>query len=212
MSLIHCHRVVIAAVLPALLALAGCSDYLADYYYRPRPALVEVPATRPEQPPAVSSLASVIGVHKANANLALPQSVQIRLRLENTGSTPGLICLDPASLQLTTGDLVDFARPLLRPEIFTGILQLGQPMVFDAFFPFPPGHDATNTRLDSLQLKWVIQVGDRHIHEVVDFRRALDYYYYEPTWDPYWNNYYEGYSYWGYPHYGVYGPRLYYRR
>jgi len=200
-------RFLIFVVVPGLFALAGCSDYLPDYYYRPRPALVDVPSTRPDQPPAVSALASVIGIHKPDSKMGIPESVQIRIRVENMGTTPGLVRFDPASLQLTTSDLFDFDRPLLYPATFPDVLPPGQPIVFDAFFPFPPGRDAGNVRLDGLQLQWMVQMGDRHVRQVIDFHREILYYYYEPAWEPYW-----GSPYWGYPRYGVYGGGVIYRR
>jgi len=200
-----CPRLAILAALPVWLAVAGCSDYLSDYYYLPRPALAEVPATQPNQPPAVSTLASVIGIHKADAKPAIPQSVQIRIRLENTGT--GLLHFDPVSLQLTTGDLFEFDHPLL-PEALPNVLQPGQPIAFDVFFPFPPGHDANNVRLDSLQLQWMVQAGDRHIREVINFHRQMEYYYYyQPAWDPY-----ADYPYGYYPRYRYYGGGVIYRR
>jgi hypothetical protein len=61
-----------------------------------------------------------------------------------------------------------------------------QSAVVSAFFPFPPGHSWRNTDLDSLQLKWGVQI-DRHpVGQSVSFHRLYPIRYYYPYPPPFW--------------------------
>ncbi len=181
-----------------LMSAVGCSPYLADYRYVPRPGLVEVPSTQPDQPPLVSAFASVVGVRYADQQQNIPASVQVRLRLDNTSSQS--IVFDPRTLDLVNGSLMRFPPPLLQPVQPTNIDPM-QSAVFDAYFPFPQGYSYDNTDLQSLQLRWTLRLSNRNIGQTVNFRRAVNVYY-----DPYWEA-----PYWGYP-YGGYGGVVIIRR
>lgn len=163
-----------------LLALAvGCSPYEDDFEYAPRPALVEVRSTSPQRGPAVSALVSVIGIRREDRKLGVPESIEIRMRLENNG--PETVVFDPRTLSLTNGRLVPFPPPIVRPP---GPITLAptQSVTLSAFFPLPrtPGHDGD---LDSLELRWIAQVGTQSVSQSASFRRVYPRFYY---YDPYW--------------------------
>jgi hypothetical protein len=61
-----------------------------------------------------------------------------------------------------------------------------QSAVVSAFFPFPPGHSHRNTDLDSLQLKWVVQIDRRPVGQNVSFHRPYPIRYYYPYPPPFW--------------------------
>jgi len=168
--------------------ICGCSSYVGDFQYVPQPALAEIPPNPPDKDPPVSAFASVIGVHRADRDQDIPESVEVRFRLENNG--PHTITFDPESLELMTGDLLAFETPIVHPAHVVTISPSDVVMV-DAFFPFAPRHSYQNTDMSSLQLRWREQIDQSPVAQSTSFRRIYPYhYYYGP--DPYW----------GYPYYG----------
>jgi len=169
----------------SLLLLSGCSAYVGDYDYVPHPALAEIPPNPPDKSPPVSAFATVIGIHRADRDEDVPLSVEVRLRLENNG--PHTITFDPQSMQLSTGDLLDFDPPIVRP-VHIVTLAPSDAAAFDAFFPFPPRHSCDDTGLRSLQLRWREQIDGNPVGQAVSFRRIYPYHYYygDPYWGPYW--------------------------
>jgi len=167
--------------LMALLAvglLGGCSSYY-DIDFAPRPAVSEVRPSGSQQP-AVTGLASVIGVHREDHDLHIPESVEIRLRLENNGQET--LTFDPHSMDLTGADLQPFGPPIVRAPNVT--LNAMQATTLTAFFPLPPRTETGD--LDFLTLRWTIQVGAQQMSQTVNFHRVFHrvYYYDEPYWDP----------------------------
>ena len=168
--------------------LPGCSAYVSDFQYVPHPALAEVPPTPPDKSSPVSAFASVIGVYRGDSKQYIPESVEVRFRLENNGPHP--VYFDPTSLQLATGDLQTFEPPILHPSQ-PATLEPTQLAMYDAFFPFPPGHAYDNMDMRTLQLRWNLKIHGSPVRQIVSFRRIYPYrYYYYP--DPYW----------GYPWFG----------
>jgi len=182
----------IISALFLLTFVVGCSPYLDDFRYVPRPALAEVPATPPQTAPPLSVFASVIGVRYDSPQEQLPDCVEVRLQLNNNG--PQTVTFDPRSMTLSDGTLSAFAPPILRPP-GTVTLSPTQSTSYSAYFPFQPGRDYDNTDLSSLQLRWTVQLDGRNVSQTAIFNRSVRYYYYS---DPY--PYYP-YPYWG-PVYG----------
>jgi hypothetical protein len=171
-------------------ALPGCAQYIGDYQFAPRPMLAQVPATQPGQTPPLTALASVLGVRRTDQEQGIPESVHVRLRLENDG--PGPVNFNPLTLGLTNGVLYRFPTPLTAPAQPVS-LGPGQAAVFDAYFPFLAGQSYRNTDLESLQLRWQVQIAGQVVGQVVSFARVHGRYY-----DPYW----DGYAGYPYPYYG----------
>lgn len=173
---------------PIVLLLMGCSAYVEDFSYAPRPAMAALPPNPLEQAPPFVAMASVIGVRRADSREMLPTSVEVRVRLENPGSQP--VQFDPRTLDLTNGELMKFPPPIARPPDSITINPT-QTVVLSAFFPFPPGTYYGDIDMNSLQLRWQVEVGGKKLPMAVYFQRIYEPYYYNPYWD--------------YPPYGWYG-------
>jgi hypothetical protein len=178
-------------VLLALIVLTvagGCSPYL-DYYYAPRPFVAQVPSTQPSQPPPLDALVAVIGIRREDHKRSTPESVEVRLRLDNNGPEP--VEFDPQSLSLSDAALVAFPAPIL--DIPEG-LRLGpaESATVTALFPFPPGHSHHNTDLSALQVRWLVSIGGRTVGQVVRLQRIYAAYY-----GPYPYPYYYPYPWYG---------------
>ena len=180
-----------AMILAPLVALflGGCSTYIEGYHFVPRPAVALVPGTQPIQPPPSAAIVSVVGVRRGNSSEGVPESVEVRMRLENNG--PETVVFDPKTMELLDGGLLEFPPAMLRPPQPV-TLAPNQAVVIAAFFPFPPGHSYANTDLEQLQLRWRVEVGGQEVGQVADFRRVIREYY-----NPYWDE--------PYPPYGFYG-------
>jgi hypothetical protein len=167
--------------------MVGCSSspYEEGYLYLPRPAVAEVPAPQPNIPPPVSAFASIVGIRNADKNLGMPESVEVRLRVDNNG--PLAIGFDPHSLQLSTGDLFPFPPALIQsPAPVT--LGPGESAFVTANFPFPGGKSYEDFDLETLQLRWLLQIGPQRVQQVANFRQEYRRYYYY-NYDPYWGYY-----------------------
>lgn len=179
-----------------LAAVAGCSPYEEDFQYVPHPALAEVRSTNSQQPPTIASLASVIGVRRADRQADIPESFEVRMRIENDGNEQATV--DPSTLEMTNGQLLPFPRPIVRPP---GIVTVPptRSANLTAYFPIPPRRPQPGD-LDSLEVHWVVQLGSQNVNQHVNFRRVYPRVYYGPYW---------GYPYWGYPPYGWYGGGIF---
>lgn len=178
-------------LLPLAILLAGCSEYVDDYQYQPRPALAQIPPAPPQQAPPVTVLASIMGVHREDSKLAIPESVEVRMQIQNTGAQS--VAFDSNTFALTNGELLNFAPPSVRPpQPLT--LGPGQLAMLVAYFPFPPGRSYGNMDMETLQLRWLVQFDGHSVGQVIYFRREHDYYY-----NPYWNAppYYGGWGWYG---------------
>lgn len=165
-------------------SLIGCSPYVDGFQYAPRPAVATVPGVPPQQGAQVTAYASIIGVRREDRKAGIPESVEARLRIENDG--PQTLVFDPRSMELLDGMLLKFPAPVVRPPEVVELEPM-QSAVVSAFFPFPPGHSYRNTDLDSLQLKWVVQIDRRPVTQSVSFHRLypVGYYYPYPP-PPFW--------------------------
>src|SRR5581483_1327518 len=93
-----------------LIVSPGCSPYVGDYQYYPRPALAEIPSTQPQsEPPPLSVLTSIVGVRYEDRSDNLPSSVEVRLQVENNSQQPATF--ESGSLALINGELLTFGPP-----------------------------------------------------------------------------------------------------
>jgi hypothetical protein len=165
-----------------LMAVIGCSQYDDDYQFSPRPALAQIPATQPQDPPPVTVQATVVGVRYADEDNHLPQSVEVRIQMDNNG--PDTVVFDPMSMELRNPQLVRLGPPIVRPP--TPItLNPSQSAYLSAYFPFPSGVAYDSMDLSSMQLRWRVQIGPRPVVQVVNFTRVWAPYY-GPGPGPYW--------------------------
>jgi hypothetical protein len=187
-------QVIIGVALMAL--IGGCSEYVDGYRYGPGPVLAGIPATQPGQAPPAAVLVSVIGVRRADEKADLPLSIEVRMRVDD--NTAEDVVFEPATLQMTNRDLIEFAPPILTPRNPFHLTPRRSEFV-TAYFPLPAGKSYDQVDLESLQLRWLIQVDGRQVGQVAEFQRTFRYYYY-----------YDDPNYWDYPYYYPYRFGFYY--
>jgi hypothetical protein len=171
--------------------LMGCSPspYVEDYFYVPRPVVKNMPATHPSEPPTVSAFATVVGIRTADKKQSIPESIEVRLRIDNNGSQA--IEFNPRSMQLTSGSLFRFPAPILESAGAVTVSS-GESALVAASFPFPEGKSYKNLDLQTLILRWELRIGSKRIWQVANFHRQYPRYYYDPYWyygEPYWGFY-----------------------
>jgi hypothetical protein len=176
-----------ALCLPMLALVIGCSSspYVDGYYFSPRPLVADIPATQPSQPPPVAAYATVVGIRNEDDKLHVPESVEVRLRIDNNG--PDSVLFDPRSMELNTGDLFRFPPPQVASSPVA--LMPGESGFVTAFFPFTPGHDYDNIDLGSLQLRWAVQIGQQRFEQIGNFQQVeqrVIYYRDDPYARPYY--------------------------
>src|SRR5579859_4163902 len=151
-----------------LAVLTGCSSspYLEDLRYAPRPATARVrPTNSPNAPDVLVAMGSVIGVRRDDPDQHVPESVEIRLRLDNSGYEQ--VTFDPHSMELVTGQLVNLPAPIVHAPSPI-ILDPTQSTTVTALFPL------TNRigDIESLSLRWVVQIKGAPVTQTLDFRRV----------------------------------------
>jgi hypothetical protein len=175
-------RLCIALSLLFIASSVGCSAYVDNYLYTPRPALAEIPPAAGEQSPPLTASVSIIGIRRYDSYIHLPTSVEVRLRLDNNGTHK--VYFDPKSLSLTDGSLASFPPPILQPPDPVTLDPM-QSTTLSAFFPFPPGLSYDDMDMQTLQLRWKSMIDTRSVGQVIYFRRVFpiyysSYYYYPP--------------------------------
>jgi hypothetical protein len=174
-------------LLGLMLIAGGCSDYVGDYEYVPRPAIAQVPTTQPQSLPAVTEWATVEGVRRADRDAGIPLSVEVHLQLQN--AAPEMLTFDPRSMVLTDGALMNFA-PAVGVPVGPMTVPPGASVTLVAYFPFLGGASPDSTKMSPLQFRWVVQIGDQAFPQAVFFQQIFPYYYYYgpyggyPTYPP----------------------------
>jgi hypothetical protein len=197
-----------ALTLAAAAGLVGCSAYDSRYQFTPKPAEVVVYPENAAAPGApgvlgVRTLVSVLGLRNPPLGSSQPPVIELAMRIENQTDKP--VIFEQANLELVSGDLRDFARPMLSvPDSGPITIDSLQTWSATAQFEFPPGVGKDDLNLDGLNLKWALIIDGKFVTRSVGFtRRIVRGYYYESGWhsEPYF--YYYG-PYYGYPYYDRY--------
>jgi hypothetical protein len=181
----------------ACLLLGGCSTYDGRYLYEPKPVVVDVAAPRSDDAAAARTMVTVIGVRRGNDAEAVPRTVELRVRIENSGDHA--VRFDPETLRLVSGDLRDFGPPRLHPDAPTDVAP-GAPVLVSALFPLPSADDGGPPDMEGLHAAWVVAIDGEDVPVRAAFTRVRPVYYgsygYDPWWPygPYCDRYY-GYRY-----------------
>jgi len=155
-------------ILTLVFALVGCGTYDARYAYEPGPAEIALMDQRPDGEHRGRALATIIGVRRDNPALEFPNTVEVRVRVENDSEKS--VSFDPSSLQLLAADLTPFGQPTTRPaEQVT--LEPGQTATVRAFFPVPRDAYRDDVNMQGLNLKWQMQVGQKTVQPSFTFNR-----------------------------------------
>ena len=171
--MLHSHRPHNRVITPLLslclvVWLSGCSAYDIKGGFVPQPAetvaqLAPAGSETTGERERVRTLASIIGVLKADKKAARPRSAEVKLRIENR--TDEAVTLDPASVELVGGDLESFPPPI-EPRTAV-MIEPGATRTVRLLVPFPE----ERVDLSGLNLQWALEVGDRRETQSVSFRR-----------------------------------------
>ena len=144
----------VLAVACATALSAGCSAYDTRYEFEPRPLeyghVLEGTADR-----AASTLVSVVGVRKRDADEGIVPSVELRLRVDN--HTDQEVRLDPATLRLFAANLEPFPPPQGPAEPL--VVAPRDTATLTVYFPFPDGRVPGPYDLAGLSARWTLEVG-----------------------------------------------------
>jgi hypothetical protein len=170
-----------------MMGVVGCSQYDDAYHFTPSPVNAQIPGTQPSDPPPVTTEVSIVGVRWDDPHNHIPPSIEIRMRMDN--DSPENVVFDPMTMHLSTAQLVPFSAPIIRPPqpITVGP---SQSAYLTAYFPFPSGQSQDSMDLSSLQLKWQLAIGDRHVGQIANFTRTSTYYAGPSYYYPYYPYYY----------------------
>ncbi len=156
----------------------GCSTeprtpYVPGFRYAPEPALA-VMLKQGTQSPSLSVMVSVIGIRRGSADNRTPDAMEVRMRFENQGHAA--VTFDPHSASLVTGGLQSFDPPDAAPPQPITIAP-GQTQSQTLYFPFPPGTLPRTMALDTLRLRWQVQIEGQSYLQTAYFERASQLYY-----------------------------------
>ena len=157
----------------ALTALASCTTYY-DVRFVPAPLETRIDDTGDANSIA-RVLVSITGVRKADDANHQPARVEMRMRIENLGTTP--LEIEPDSFELVAANIVNFGRGEIAP-LPQGPLATGASSEFDLRFPIAPGRTLEHYDFEGLNLRWAVRFGDRRVITGVSFQRAPQPYYY----------------------------------
>jgi len=150
-------RLLGASIIGLLLAVTGCASqpYESGVTFYPKPAVVRVVHSGPDEESPLAVLASIEGIRRADPDHNLPPAVVVKLKFENSG--PSQITFDPGSLALETGSLRPFPRPQVQPPAIIDLAP-GQRQEVTATFPLPPPGDTRAVDLGNLRLRWQVRI------------------------------------------------------
>ncbi len=154
--------------------VGGCSVYDSRYIFDPAPA--QVASARPgtvDQEHA-RTLVSVLGVRRPLKESDLPGGVEVRLRVDNTGSYR--VQFDSSTLSLFTAGLEQFPDPVLHPADAVD-LGPGDSAVIDACFAFPEGKTSQDLDLSGLSVRWTLLIDGLPVTSSTGFSRQPTGYY-----------------------------------
>ena len=147
-------RLRLLVLLPLLVvALGGCharrGGYDTRYLFEPRPADLVVESGVTGQP--VRTLATIIGVRRADRDRGAPPVVEARFRVENDTDSPVHVRLD--SFTLSSADVATFPPARVFPEEASPDVGPHGQAVYTAMFPLLGDYD-----LSGLNLRWSLDV------------------------------------------------------
>lgn len=150
----------------ALLSSSCTSTY---YTHRFLPAPIEAPSAIEGDPSSQARvLLTVVGIRRADKQSGRPVQVEVRMQVENLGSTPAR--LEVEGLALRDSDLTAFDTAVVVPAVPEPIAN-GESAVYEIAFPLPAGVAFSDLELRGLHVSWVISFGERRVTTGVSFER-----------------------------------------
>jgi len=163
----------------ALASSCGSTWYAHRFVPAPLEAQVGVDGDSSAQ---ARTLVTIRGIRRASASAGRPAQVEVRLRLENLGSTPAV--LDLSDLSLVTSDLESFGPAVVEPPTADPVAA-GEYAIWDVSFPLPAGRSLGELDLQGVNLKWSVRFGDVRVTTGATFQRRWPGDGYGPYWLPY---------------------------
>jgi hypothetical protein len=148
------------------LAAACSSTHWYDYSFSPAPLEIAV-VTSADPNAQVRTLVSILGVARAGDGEG--DRIEVRMRLENLGTTP--VQLHTDNLILCSADLQVFEKP----KVFTAaipVLAAGQSLSVDFAFPLAKDKHPADYNLRGLNLRWDVSFGEQRVTTGATFERS----------------------------------------
>ncbi len=157
-------------LLASIALLASCTSTWYPHRFAPSPLEESIEFDRRPQARA-RTLATVLGILRADPEEGRPARALVRLRLENIGEEE--LVLETASAQLLSAGLVAFGVPTLRGE---GVapdprVEAGGDASVELAFPLPGGAGADQLDLSTVNLRWTIRCGEEAVTIGATFER-----------------------------------------
>jgi hypothetical protein len=155
-----------------LLAVVGCAQqdpYIPGYSFYPQPATVNVMHRGATEETPLTTLASVMGLRRADPEKNQAPALIVRLQFQNNGATP--VTFDPGTLELVNGALRPFPPAQVQPPHIIDILP-GQRQEITAAFPLPSGSDPQQMSLRNLRLRWQVKLDNYSIPQSALFEQG----------------------------------------
>jgi len=137
-----------------------------DYGFSPSPNEIEVPSPG-DSSADLRVLVTILGI--ARGQEKQPDQVEVRMRMENMGSTPARLITD--SFALYSADLQLFGPAVVVPHDVPPVPAGGSATV-DIAFPLPDGRGPDDMNLRGLNMRWTVAFGDRHVTTGATFSRT----------------------------------------
>ena len=155
-------------VIASLCLASACSvPRWYDYGFSPSPNEIEVPSPG-DSSADLRVLVSILGISRGEEGKQ-PDRVEMRMRLENMGSTPAQLLTD--SFSLYSADLQVFGPALVAPAQIPPVPSGGSATV-DIAFPLPDGRGPDEMNLRGLNMRWTVAFGDRRVTTGATFART----------------------------------------
>lgn len=162
------------------LLLGGCSSFESNSY-APKLAEVRTLVGSDGDELSVRTIATIVGVRRADARAGIPRLIETRLRVENNSRLE--LEVDPSDITLVTRDLVTVPKPWVQP---LGLQRYppGSTGTITASFPLEKDQD-----LSGLILEWKLRIGASVKSQSATFERQYGTYGGSRSYgyDPYWH-------------------------
>lgn len=149
--------------LAVALLLAGCATVSLPRY---RPSFSEV-GIRTDHAAGAQMLVSLVAV-PADEKTEAPAGLEARIRLDNHADATARI--DPESLDLVEANLASFPEPWVSPSGGLEVKPGGEGML-TARFPYPAQENADSDALESVHLRWKVDIGGNSYARGITFQR-----------------------------------------
>jgi len=166
-------RSIVFSVLLLVAMAIGCkankpSPYVTKFKFMPPAHTAELRVDQPyaNTAPAATVTTTIGGVRNDENDSGIPSSIEVRITVDNRG--PGVVSIDPGSLDLHAGSTLEFPPPQTEPSS-TLVVQPSSSRTLMAYFPFPRGETYDTTKLKEVRVTYVAKLDDRSFPQTAVF-------------------------------------------